>query len=598
MSTNKSDSQDISRTYKCVSNDAALSILDDLLKQHPTLLEDHLQTGLTPPKANFAEIECRRWLDHSPVCTKIVDLDFNLQYMSDAGIKALDIDCVEDLYGKPYPFDFFPQEFIHEMQNNFVIALKTCKSVSGESPLSDIHGNIVWFHYTLTPVLNKQNEVVYFVVVSINTHDRKCAENSLRNANLQLTEQMRHAEELKLQAEQSNKLKGEFLANMSHEIRTPLTAILGFSDLLATEDSADVCRDQSHMAIRSIQSNADHLLAVVNDILDISKIEAGIESTKYEELNPAQAVLDVVGLTNPLAIKKDITLGVHFESSLPSKIFSDKTKIRQILLNLVSNGIKFTDRGGVDISVRHECSTELLTICVSDSGIGMTPEERGSIAEFKAFNQADGSTSRQFGGTGLGLKISNALAQMLGGGIEIDSTQGVGSTFTLTIQAKLVEGGSFVEPAQLLQNCTPSPTSQSPTRSIANTLNGLRVLVAEDGHDNQQLLSFVLKTAGAEVHVAGNGASAIKHLQSLDHSDMPHIVLMDLQMPVMDGYTATKQLRDSGFVVPIIALTAHAMEHDRDKCIAAGCNDYLTKPINKHLLIDTCKSWVNQLTRL
>ena len=384
-----------------------------------------------------------------------------------------------------------------------------------------------------------------------------------------------------------NEAKGNFLANMSHEIRTPMTAVIGYADLLA--DDREVRRDdqKSSEAIHTIRRNAKHLLTIINDILDFSKIEA--QMIKLEELpvDPRQIVNDVISLMDQQATRRGVELKARFQSGVPSQITSDPTRLRQILLNLVGNAVKFTERGSVVIELECDRDRKLLRFCVMDTGVGMSPEQVARIARFEAFSQGDASTSRNFGGSGLGLSISNALAEMLGGGIKIDSEEGVGSTFTASVST-----GKIVD---AMENATQSieakPAELNRADYLTDTkkelpLEGLHILLVEDGPDNQRLMTLILQKAGAKVHLAENGAIACEQVVEFQSSSEAFdLVVMDMQMPVMDGYTATRKLRDDGFGFPIIAATASAMRSDYQDCIKAGCDDYISKPLNRQEFI-------------
>jgi len=395
-------------------------------------------------------------------------------------------------------------------------------------------------------------------------------------------------------AEAASQAKSEFLANMSHEIRTPMTAILGYADLLDNEESLATDHAQPADAIRTIRSNANHLLTIINDILDMSKIEAGQMTVELIETNPTQLVAEVASLIQPRANGKGVQVRVYYDSPIPAHIQSDPTRLRQILLNLTGNAIKFTEIGGVTIHVDCDVEAEQIRFRVVDTGIGMTPEQRDAIAQFEAFSQADTSTTRKFGGTGLGLRISRSLAMLLGGGLQIESESGVGSTFTA-----IVRTGKLDDVEMLAPNSIPTfSESQQAARpaekkELQNNLPlaGLRILFAEDGPDNQRLISFHLKKAGAEVVVAENGQVAVETIQRADAASMPDLVLMDMQMPILDGYGATRKIRQDGYSLPIIALTAHAMAGNREKCRDAGCDDYLTKPIDKATLVEMCAKY-------
>jgi len=381
-------------------------------------------------------------------------------------------------------------------------------------------------------------------------------------------------------AEGANVAKTEFLANMSHEIRTPMTAILGFTELLATEGNLKGAPPERLNAIRTIRRNGEHLLSLINDILDISKIEVGRLDVERIRCVPAEIVSEVVSLMQVRADSKKLGLEAEYHGKIPAWVATDPTRLRQILLNLLGNAIKFTMTGRVRLVTRLAGSKEEPRLCfdVIDTGIGLNPDQQATV--FKPFTQADASTTRRFGGTGLGLSISKQLAEALGGGISLESSEGVGSTFSLSIATGPLEGVDLLEDpeAALLE----SETSTADSIDLA-----CRVLVAEDGPDNQALLSFFLKKAGAEVEVAENGKIASQMALQAERAGEPFdVILMDMQMPVLDGYGATAALRSRGYERPIIALTAHAMAGDRQKCLDAGCDGYMTKPIDRRKLIE------------
>ena len=394
------------------------------------------------------------------------------------------------------------------------------------------------------------------------------------------------------EAEAANRAKSEFLANMSHEIRTPMTAILGFADLLLDSAQTDIDRLE---CIRTIRTNGDHLMALINDILDLSKIEANRMTVEQVPCSPAVVVAEVASLLRSRAEAKGLSLDVECGPSLPEWIASDPTRIRQILLNLAGNAIKFTESGGVRI-IAHYAAEGLegagqLSIEVVDTGIGMTAEQIARV--FQPFTQADSSMARRFGGTGLGLVISRRLARMLGGDISVSSTPGVGSTFTATILAGLPDSTQLAQASSDLGTAPAQLAPGAPHKNVR--LDGVRILLAEDGPDNQRLISFHLRKAGAEVTVADNGRVAVeKAMESLGRTPFDAI-LMDMQMPELDGYEATEYLRSHGYRLPIIALTAHAMTGDREKCLAAGCDDYTTKPIDRTRLLSIIRAQIDPI---
>jgi signal transduction histidine kinase/FixJ family two-component response regulator len=365
-------------------------------------------------------------------------------------------------------------------------------------------------------------------------------------------------------AEKANHAKSAFLANMSHEIRTPLTAIIGFSESLLSNTQSTAERVEStNIVIRA----GHHLLNIINDILDLSKVEAEklvIDNTRV----PLISLLhDVESLAALHAEENGISFAIECVYPLPAEIVSDPLRLKQILLNLANNAIKFTDKGGVSMRVSHLVETGQLQIDVVDTGIGLTAEQQAML--FQPFSQADSSTTRKYGGTGLGLYLSKLLARKLGGDIWVKSSLGEGSCFTFT----LATGG--LKDVELIRTAPPPVQARvSETGAAPSDLAGT-VLLVEDNADNQRLVSLYLRHLGATVTVAENGLEAVQKATGA----MYDLVLMDMQMPVMDGLEATRSLRDKGYTGPVIALSAGAMRSDIDGYLEAGCNGFLSKPL-------------------
>jgi signal transduction histidine kinase/CheY-like chemotaxis protein len=383
----------------------------------------------------------------------------------------------------------------------------------------------------------------------------------------------------KQSAEEATRSKSEFLANMSHEIRTPMTAILGFSEIVLN----NLSDSQNIEGLETIQRNGRHLLEVINDILDVSKIELGKLQVEWTECSPSEVLGDVVSLMRVRADAKGLVLEIQYDTPIPETILSDPTRLRQILINLVGNAVKFTETGTVRLAARvvdADSDSPRMQFDVIDSGIGMTEDQISKL--FQPFVQADASTTRKFGGTGLGLTISKRLAELLGGGIQAQSTSGKGSTFSVTVSANAAD-----RVAQADKLDAPHASSeQGADSSHTSLLRGCRILLAEDGPDNQRLISFILKQVGAEVTIAENGQIALDlALEARDERNPYDVILMDMQMPVLGGYEATTKLREAGYSFPVVALTAHAMATDRQECLDAGCDDYATKPIDRERLV-------------
>jgi|GEM_PF-3234899 len=383
-------------------------------------------------------------------------------------------------------------------------------------------------------------------------------------------------------AESANRSKSEFLANMSHEIRTPMTAILGFTDVLLEQGSREDASPEKIEAAETIKRNGEYLLGIINDILDLSKIEAGKMTVERTPASPCAIVSEVASLMRVRADAKGLPFTLKYAGRIPEIIRTDPTRLRQILINVIGNAIKFTELGSVELIVEFIQNERdpLIQFDVVDTGIGMTEEQVAKL--FKPFTQADTSTSRQFGGTGLGLVISKRFAELLGGDVSVVDTQPyVGTRFRIRVATGSLIGVEMIDDP-LSATVVASRPATSPQEVAASTLQGCRILLAEDGPDNQRLISHLLVKAGVEVAVVENGELAVNAvLAAHDSANRFDVILMDMQMPVIDGYKATKLLRQKGYTGSIIALTAHAMEGDREKCIKAGCDGYAAKPINR-----------------
>ncbi len=436
-------------------------------------------------------------------------------------------------------------------------------------------------HYKLMTMLAWIGLIVYMFALAL------LYEVAKSQALLELESKNLALKELNEAIKAANRAKSEFLANMSHEIRTPMTAILGFSEILMESELDHEQLD----AATTIKQNGEYLIGIINDILDLSKIEAGKLEVEHVQCSPCQVISDVASLMRVRANAKNLSLQIDYDGPIPQSIQSDPTRLRQILINLTGNAIKFTEVGRVRLVARlldAECDEPKMQFEVVDSGIGVTEEQIAKL--FKPFQQADTSTTRKFGGTGLGLAICKRLAGKLGGDISVKSTVGKGSTFTVTIGTGPLDGVKLLDCPSEAQ--LPAHSDRKPAAPKIKL--DCRVLLAEDGPDNQRLIAFLLKKAGAEVVVADNGRIAYDlALAARDEGTPFDVILMDIQMPVMDGYEATAKLRKAGYTGPIIALTAHAMSTARDKCLNAGCNDYTTKPIDHKKLISVVAEYAS-----
>jgi two-component system sensor histidine kinase/response regulator len=409
-------------------------------------------------------------------------------------------------------------------------------------------------------------------IVNERTLDLERARDDLLSMNQQLV-QARDA------AEAANRSKTLFLANISHELRTPMTAIIGYTEELELQmgDLPPVSPERE--ALETIRRNAQHLVVIIGDLLDMSKIEAGKLTVERVPTEPLRVVDEVVTLLQPKAAAKDLALRCVYATPLPERVLTDPLRLRQILLNLVDNAIKFTTTGEVRIVLSLGPTEPRLMIAVHDTGVGIPAEVMPRL--FHAFEQADASTTRQFGGTGLGLAISHQLATMLGGSLSATSTVGKGSCFTATLATGALDGTPMVTALGPRPRTTePTPAAERPSPG-----KGKCILIAEDARDNQHLLQRILQRAGYCTEVVQDGLEAVRRAQQ--SSPPIDLILMDVQMPNLDGLAATARLRAEGCCLPIVALTANAMPADQEACKSAGCDAFLAKPIDRETLVRT-----------
>src|SRR6476620_5152519 len=360
-------------------------------------------------------------------------------------------------------------------------------------------------------------------------------------------------------------MKEQFLANMSHEIRTPMNSILGFTNLLRRTQLNDHQRDY----VRNIHSASENLLALVNDILDLSKIEAGMMHLEEVRFSLNSLINSVGAMFIEKIREKELSLDVHIDKDVPDVLQGDAVRLTQILVNLISNAVKFTHEGSISIAVHNIAISESevrLRLIISDTGIGIAPDKQKYI--FERFQQADTEITRRFGGTGLGLAIVKQLVDLQQGHINLKSVLNKGTEFTVDLSYKLPDVDQLYSEALAAE--------MEPVK-----LQRIKALIAEDNIMNQQLIAHLLKSWSIDYTIVNNGAEAIEELKINSYS----IVLMDIQMPEMDGYTATERIRkDLQVEIPIIAMTAHAMTGEKEKCLALGMNDYVSKPIKETVL--------------
>ena len=435
-------------------------------------------------------------------------------------------------------------------------------------------GSWIWVWEIATAVRDETGAIQRLLAVIQDITDRKLWEQRLKSA--------------KEAADNANISKSQFLANMSHEIRTPLGAILGFNEF--SLDPEQSYQDRVTCA-QKIKLNGELLLRIIDDVLDLSKIEAGKLETRISHIHMPTLIEDIEGILKFKATENGVKLRIASDGKIPVYLDSDPVRLRQIFINVVGNAIKFSERGSVDVTLKYidgaMHSPGRLRVMVKDSGIGMTPEQ--TIGIFQPFYQADPSMTRRYGGTGLGLVLSRRFARALGGDLTLVETHPhAGSTFCFEISCGPVDKDQFYEMRDE-NNVTPTPSPKTAsvpplvggTADQSGLLNNIRILVVDDALDNRILFKRFLERAGATVQHAENGLEGVILAEKNEYD----ILLIDIQMPIMDGFEATSLLRSKGFNKPILALTAHAMKEDRNRCLEVGCDDHISKPVDGHALV-------------
>ncbi len=511
------------------------------------------------------------------------DLQFHITYINRQA-ESLYGYSLDELKGET-PNLFNADAFSSDLQQQLYDTVSRGHTFVGESLNRKKDGSTFVSEYSVAPMFDEEGQICAYIGIQRNITARKLAEETLRHTNLELAEATARANELARQAQAANIAKSEFLANMSHEIRTPMNGIIGMTRILL---STDLSPPQRHSA-EIVQHSAESLLVILNDILDYSKIEAGKLTIETLDFDLQPLLNAVISTLSSRAKEKGLSLSCLLDRKVPLHVRSDPTRLRQILINLVGNAIKFTSSGQVTVQVTAEqTQSPILRFSVRDTGIGIPTDKQALL--FTKFSQVDASTTRQFGGTGLGLAISKQLVELMGGHIGVTSTEGQGSEFWFTLPLLLQE--NLPTPSTAASASPPPPHIESKRNRYAD--RPIRILLAEDNDINQVVAFGMLNGLGIpaeRICLAETGQQALAAIAQNSFD----LILMDIQMPDMDGLETTRIIRaESGKSahIPIIAMTANAMQGDREKCIEAGMNDYITKPLSPEAIIAALDRWL------
>ncbi len=524
-----------------------------------------------------SEEKYRTIFENSVFAVMIADEQERLVSWNKFTEKLLGMDA-ESLYLKPVK-SLYPDEEWVKIRSHKV--RQKCLDAPLESRMIKKDGQVIDVDISLTVLRNSEGKIINSVAIFNNITERKRSEQvsiqakkEAEQANHKLKQALEHANMLTREAKVANSVKSEFLANMSHEIRTPMNGIVGMLTLALNKEREEKIREYLTIAKKC----ADNLLKLINDILDISKVEAGKLNVEVIDCNVDEVLSIINSSMRPSALEKGINFDVVLMTDVPEQIKTDPTRLNQCLINLIGNAVKFTETGGVTIEVSLEEMGDkpFIRFDIVDTGIGVPVDKQKII--FDKFVQADSSTTRKHGGTGLGLAITKQLAEFLGGGLTLTSEPGKGSTFSLIIAANIDTGTVAVISKDKWRK---KEQNAGPSDEINNAAG--KILVVEDDFANQQVILGMLEETNLKADIANDGIEAVNKVTNGSYD----LIFMDMQMPNMNGYDATKAIRKKGYTLPIIALTAYAMKGDEEKCLDAGCDAYLPKPVDAEKLFKT-----------
>lgn len=569
----------VSREEKEISSKLK-GILNKLSTDEIELIREVLNSNKRiEEQLKHAEKISRAWLESSPICSKIVDLDFNLQYMSYAGVKSLNIKNIEEFYGKPYPFSFYPEAFQKVMTDNLKKVRDTGDITIQVAAVVDLDGEELWFHSTLTPIRDDKGRVSYIIIISIDVTEQKLAEQELTvyREHLETLVDARTSE-LSIardKAEHANEAKSEFLHSMSHELRTPLNSILGFSQLL--ESDTNLISSQVE-EVSEIRHAGKHLLELVNETLDLARIESGNFNLKFKEVSLQEVLSECLALVTPIAQDFEIEIPTGGNCIEPVSVYADHMRLKQVILNLLTNGIKYNRTGGSITIQWSRLITGKIRLSITDTGKGIAPDRITDI--FEPFNRLN-EENNEVEGTGIGLTISKKIMLAMSGAINVESEEGKGSTFYLDLlqyKAGLgLEGQTDIESV----DSHSGEKHEDAPRTI---------LYIEDDRSSLYLVEAILKQMPNY-----NLISAIRPEQGLDLACqyVPDLILLDINLPGMNGYqvldklSALKETKD----IPVIAITANLLAGNGRPESKSDFKDYLIKPIDVNSFLNTLEQW-------
>jgi len=537
----------------------------------------------TQDQLRESEEKYRTIFENSVVAVMMVDEQERLVSWNKFTEKLLGMNA-EDLHLKPVKSLYPDEEWIKIRAHN---AAEICLEAHLESRMIRKDGQVIDVDISHSVLRNSEGKIISSAAIINDITERKRleqvsirAKKEVEEANRKLEQALDHANILTREAKVANNAKSEFLANMSHEIRTPMNGIVGMLTLALNKEREEKIREYLIIA----KTCADSLLNLINDILDISKVEAGKLAIEIIDCNVDEILSVINSSMRPSASEKGVGFEVVLKTDVPEKIKTDPTRLNQCLVNLTGNAVKFTETGGVtvELSLEEMGDKPFVRFDVVDTGIGIPVDQQKSI--FDKFMQADSSTTRKHGGTGLGLAITKQLTQLLGGDLTLTSEPGKGSTFSVIIPANI-----DIASATMISNDKWCKKEQKvePSDEINNAAG--KVLVVEDDFASQQVILGMLEETNLQAEIANNGIEAVNKVTSGSYD----LIFMDIQMPNMNGYDATKIIREKGYTLPIIALTAYAMKGDEEKCLNVGCDAYLPKPVDAEKLFETLSEFLS-----